>query len=340
METEATGRPPRWRRRLALLVSLHAATLVLYLPLRFVARGWLPPVTLVSQLLPWVLGLALPAAALAWWLGKRRLLVVHATALVALGLLVAGGPDARRIETGAAVANGVTLRVASFNLGDDVTPPASAVAWIRGCGADLVCLQEVSESNAAAIERELLDVYPHQVLYGLGCLGSGLLSKRPILADELLTLDSPRSYIVARIDTGEGARAGPPLTVIGFHAPATFSLLGRLSPGGRDLDRLARLALERAPAILVGDFNTTEFSDAYRRIAATGLTDAFRSVDGSLGFTFPLPFRYHGAPLVPLVRIDYLWHTPDLVTTAARVGADGGSDHLPLLVELADGARP
>jgi vancomycin resistance protein VanJ len=36
-----------------------------------------------------------------------------------------------------------------------------------------------------------------------------------------------------------------------------------------------------------------------------------------------------------VARVDYIWHTPDLVALEAWVGADAGSDHLPVLARLA-----
>jgi endonuclease/exonuclease/phosphatase family metal-dependent hydrolase len=45
--------------------------------------------------------------------------------------------------------------------------------------------------------------------------------------------------------------------------------------------------------------------------------------------------RFLHLPLPPLVRIDYVWHTPDLRALRCQTGPDGGSDHLPLQAELA-----
>ena len=71
------------------------------------------------------------------------------------------------------------------------------------------------------------------------------------------------------------------------------------------------------------------------------MIDAFRSVDRDFGFTFPIAGRYHHIPTPPFLRIDYVWHTPDLVTAEAWIGPDASSDHHPLFAELVlPAARP
>jgi endonuclease/exonuclease/phosphatase (EEP) superfamily protein YafD len=89
-----------------------------------------------------------------------------------------------------------------------------------------------------------------------------------------------------------------------------------------------------SPSLLVGDFNKTPFSLLYQRLRRHGLLDAFQEVGCGFGFTFPVFGRFLRLPLPPLVRIDYIWHTPDLRAIRCRTGPDGGSDHLPLRAEL------
>jgi endonuclease/exonuclease/phosphatase family metal-dependent hydrolase len=38
---------------------------------------------------------------------------------------------------------------------------------------------------------------------------------------------------------------------------------------------------------------------------------------------------------VPLLRIDYVFHSAELVALHAAAGPDGGSDHLPMAARLA-----
>jgi endonuclease/exonuclease/phosphatase (EEP) superfamily protein YafD len=296
--------------------------------LRWVHLGWLPPVTLANQLLPFVLGATLPLVAFAAF-AKRRL----ATAVFALGALAFLLTSAPRLFDAASASReapaGTPLRVLTFNIANDVSDPAQVVAFLRASDADVIALQELSKPDADAIELGLKDVYPHQVLYGLGVAGSGILSRTPIRSHEFLALTPARPFPKSVIEF-----AGGELTVIGVHAQAWVGPAGSWVADVRNFPELAQLAALNAPALIVGDFNTTEHSHAYRAFPAAGLVDAYRSTNTDFGFTFPINGRYRGIPGFPIARIDHVWHTPDFVPVRAWVGADGGSDHYPLFAEL------
>jgi endonuclease/exonuclease/phosphatase (EEP) superfamily protein YafD len=81
--------------------------------------------------------------------------------------------------------------------------------------------------------------------------------------------------------------------------------------------------------VIVGDFNATPWSHAFR--AVEGATDLMNSQRGfGVQATFP-------ANLNPVFRvpIDHLLHSNGLETVDRRLGPSLGSDHYPLLVELA-----
>ena len=84
------------------------------------------------------------------------------------------------------------------------------------------------------------------------------------------------------------------------------------------------------PAIVAGDFNMSDASLIYDEIAAL-LTDAWREAGNGAGRTWPVAEEIGLPRLIhPLLRIDYVWHSPHLRAAAAAVGAAIGSDHLPL----------
>jgi endonuclease/exonuclease/phosphatase family metal-dependent hydrolase len=112
----------------------------------------------------------------------------------------------------------------------------------------------------------------------------------------------------------------------------------------RQVLRLADLAMEAAPAVLLGDFNVVPNSGVYQRLLTRGLVDAFAESGKGPERTFPVRFANTPRPLrgrtvslktPPLVRLDYVWHTPDIRSVATWVGDDTGSDHLPVLSRLA-----
>lgn len=83
------------------------------------------------------------------------------------------------------------------------------------------------------------------------------------------------------------------------------------------------------PRIVTGDLNATQWSHAWRSfVGSTEMLDSTR------GFGLQPSFPVDGNPLVR-VQIDQLLHSPDLVTVDRRLGPQLGSDHAPLVVELA-----
>jgi endonuclease/exonuclease/phosphatase (EEP) superfamily protein YafD len=200
---------------------------------------------------------------------------------------------------------------------------------LRAVEPDLVALQEVSELQGAALERELASAYPHRLLRGNGVAGKALFSRHPIEDHRELLLDCGRPHLEAEIEV-EGRALG----VIVAHVPLEHAMLGAFGPAFREVDLLAERAIRSAPALLVGDFNKTPFSFLYRRLRRQGLEDAFGRAGRGPGFTFPVFGRYKRIPLPPLVRIDYIWTTKGFDVIGCRVGLDGGSDHLPVVADL------
>jgi endonuclease/exonuclease/phosphatase family metal-dependent hydrolase len=83
------------------------------------------------------------------------------------------------------------------------------------------------------------------------------------------------------------------------------------------------------PKILLGDFNAPPFTKTYRMLARR-MTDAVASASKTPRRTFP--------SRLPLLRIDHVFLSPDIVAVEARVVttplARLASDHLPLMVTV------
>ena len=56
--------------------------------------------------------------------------------------------------------------------------------------------------------------------------------------------------------------------------------------------------------------------------------------EGRVGQTPRFQHGLHRVPLTPVARVDYIWCTPEIRVEAAWVGADAGSDHLPVFARL------
>jgi endonuclease/exonuclease/phosphatase family metal-dependent hydrolase len=141
--------------------------------------------------------------------------------------------------------------------------------------------------------------------------------------------------------------AGRPLVLFNVH----------ITRPGHELDgRLARLRLVRdydpttrdahaalvhaqvgrsLPAcVLAGDLNATEWSHPYWLFTAT-MVDAFREAQRGWGNTYRVGLRRRRWHLrIPVARIDYVFHSRELVTFNARLGPDSGSEHLPVVADL------
>jgi endonuclease/exonuclease/phosphatase (EEP) superfamily protein YafD len=234
----------------------------------------------------------------------------------------------------------VSFTVMSYNVGNGMAKPERLVTLLRESGADVVGLQELAATQAEALAAELGEAFPHQVLFPTGFSGKGVLSRYPLLGTEQLHVYPERPDLHAVVDVD-----GFPLMVVVGHPPPQSFRRGRFVHGlhaDAQIEALARLAVEHAPAVLLADFNMTERHPIYRRLTALGLVDAYRAAGAGRGYTVPTRFgqsprrssRYTRVRLVPFLRFDFVLHTLELETTAAWVGVDAGSDHLPVLARL------
>ena len=236
-----------------------------------------------------------------------------------------------------------TLTIMTCNVGNDRAEPEQLIPVIRESGADLIGFQELSDAQGEAIANELGIEYPHQVLYPGGFAGKAVLSRYPIIDSEQLHLSTVRPDLQAKIDLD-----GSEITFIVAHPPPP-----RPHWKGLKFDRqtweqiisLANMAVNQPPAILLGDFNLADWWGEYAYLRSTGLKDAFQEAGIDKGHTLPTrigPWKrllalnrlLRGLPLVPMLRVDYIWYTEPLHCQRAWVGDDTGSDHLPVLARL------
>jgi vancomycin resistance protein VanJ len=235
------------------------------------------------------------------------------------------------------------LTVMTYNLGNGLASPGRLVDLLRTSPADVVGLQELAPSQAEAIRDGLQEAYPHQVLFPTGFSGKGLLSRMPLVTQDQLHFYPDRPDLHARVQAPGGAL----LVVVAHPPPPKVGWRGLVfdARAVRQIVSLARLASANPPAVLMGDFNMTARHAVHALLRRRGLRDAFDAAGRGRGATLPLRvghssrLRIRPGPgwptLFPVARVDYIWHTPDLVALEAWVGADAGSDHLPVLARLA-----
>ena len=264
----------------------------------------------------------LVAAPVAWRLGRRR----TAAAAVALSLLnvpaVAGEllPADRPVQ----VAHGPELRVLTFNISALNSEPRDVAALAHDINADVVGLIETTPEILAVLGREM-ETWPHQwTAPEADYLGLTLYSRVPIIDARLVFFGRAAvPNLLATLDV-----KGRHLTFVLTHLAPPFG--GDLS-GMRDehLEEMApRMRELPRPLLLCGDFNVTPFSGHFQRfVEASGL------VDTRAGFGMQLTWPSFAGPLgIPL---DHCFASEDLAIRNRTIGDSAGSDHLPVILDIA-----
>jgi endonuclease/exonuclease/phosphatase (EEP) superfamily protein YafD len=215
--------------------------------------------------------------------------------------------------------------VISWNVGNGMAPPDRLAAALRDSGADVIGLEELSAAQAQALETGLADVYPHRALFGRGIPGKGILSRFLIHDLKHLAFHKTRPDLHAIVE-----REGAPMHVVVVHPPPPAPQ--EINARARQMAQIKRLADLPDPVLMMGDLNMTHWQQAYHELIDAGLLDAFAEAGHGSSLTFPT--RRGALPLLPLLRLDYIFHSTELTALDAWVGADGGSDHLPLFAQF------
>jgi vancomycin resistance protein VanJ len=237
----------------------------------------------------------------------------------------------------------IRFSVMTCNIGNGRANPDRLVRVCRASGADLIGMQEVSRDQANLLINQLTDEYPHQALFPGGFAGKAVFSHYPISCTEQLQLSPVRPDLQVRIKIDAQS-----LTLIVAHPPPPrlYWTGIRFDPQTwRQIQTLAQLAIDHSPAILMGDFNLVDWRDEYAYLHAIGLQDAFKESGRKFGYTLPMrigPWKrlktvnrmINWLPLIPILRVDYVWFTEEMSSLDAWVGEDTGSDHRPVMAHL------
>jgi vancomycin resistance protein VanJ len=233
-----------------------------------------------------------------------------------------------------------SLSVLTCNLGNGRARPPLLVSLLQVVVPQVAVFQEVSMAQSQALEEGLREHYPYRALFPDGFAGKALLSQFPILHAELLHLGDERPDLIAELQVEEVK-----LTVLNAHPPPPRPGKHGVRFSGAtliEIQSLVKLARESDPCLLLGDFNLVPSRQEYQWFPAQGLKDAFAEVGRGWGATLPRrigPWKRFlwlnrlvaWVPLLPTLRVDYIWCSPRMLPLVAWVGSDVGSDHLPLL---------
>jgi endonuclease/exonuclease/phosphatase (EEP) superfamily protein YafD len=245
--------------------------------------------------------------------------------VIASGDRFAPPPGWRSRAEDAVVREVKPLRIASTNLYAENRQHDRLLEFIRAANPDVALFFEVNFVWSDAL-RALETSYPYRRLVPAHqSHGLALFSRIPLEDIEVTTIGQPDTAlaIVARFSF-----AGRPITLIGAH-PYSPRSAARLANRNRQLEDLAALARrETNPVIVAGDLNVTPWSPFFGDfVAQSGLYDSRR------GFGVQASWPTWCPPIG--IPIDHCLLSPDFVARARMVGPYVGSDHLPILVDVA-----
>jgi endonuclease/exonuclease/phosphatase (EEP) superfamily protein YafD len=303
---------PRWRRILARAVWVGWAAVVIATALGFTA-AWLSAFDLINEarLLLAVVAVALFGAAVALRDGAL-IRPTLALAVLEAGLLLL--PWARAAATTSAAP---ALRLVTFDLGAGNDRFDDIAEFILGAHADIVLLQEVSCSAADRLIPKLRATYANAYVSAEGCAGQAILAKRPWLSiGQVITGTRKPLALSARFQWDKTSFV---LTGVSFAGP--------LAPNEQATEMQwlrGNLVTQGASQIVAGAFNITPFTWKFAQLVNAGFGQ-----HATYLATWPTDWP------VPAFLMDNVLSTDGIASVRVATGAPLGSDHRPLIADIA-----
>jgi endonuclease/exonuclease/phosphatase (EEP) superfamily protein YafD len=224
--------------------------------------------------------------------------------------------------TASAAVNESAFRLLSFNVWYRNPDMSRTAAYIEESRADAVVLLELTPSQIEAL-RPLLPSYPNYYIEP-SRMGAAVFTKWPVLAAESMPL-AKGGAIAARMRLDW---RGSPVTVLGVHLNWP---LGPRNSKFRNEELAGVVAFSKSqnePLIVAGDFNLTPWSEYFSAaLEESGLHDSARGF--GLARSWPAQFGLVG------MRIDHCLLSREWQSVRVDIGPSLGSDHLPLVADLA-----
>jgi len=312
--------PPK--KSFSLLGLLEAATVALCLGVgaAFLARLWWV-FELACHFRPHQAALLWLAAGFWFWL-KRRRLAAFCGALALVNTLMAAAlllPPAIQPVSGSPKLRLVSLNVHTANERMDLV-----LDYLRNTDADIILLMEVNDrwmSHLSALSKS----YPHRITVPQeDNFGIALFSRLPLTNSGVLEISGAEVPSIATEVEWSGAR----FFLLGTH-PLPPGSAAYAAWRNEQLQGVAALVRTQAlPVIVVGDLNLTPWSPYFSKLLKqSGLKNT--SQGRGLFNSWPGTLASVGIP------IDHCLVSPDWSVAAKQTGPPVGSDHLPVLIELA-----
>ena len=317
--------PPLTILCLVYLIALAGLSLIKFAQPFNDAYGWWAIPGLWLNVLP-VLYLAAPPILIFGISVKRYSLMLGSTFLVALAFglfapLFIPKPDPANLSA--------DISVMTFNT---IVNPVALGNAMGKYDTDIVFVQETPSLSEL---QELEVAQGYTLVYGGERRGNAVLSKYPVLTERNISLGGgwEAQRLVLEVE-------GRELAVYNIHLLLPLNLrpvestVGQIF-GARYDERvrnaqiralLGELETETLPFIVAGDFNLSEYSPIYDELAAV-MRDSYRESAQGFGFSWHASLTF--------LRIDYIWHSSTLTAVRSLRGEHFGSDHYPVIGELA-----
>jgi endonuclease/exonuclease/phosphatase (EEP) superfamily protein YafD len=247
--------------------------------------------------------------------------------------LYLGGPEPGELNK-----SPLGLKVLHLNAHTANTNYTGVIDLIQDETPDVVFLQEVNRLWLEAMDNGLAGYRRVAAEGRTDNFGIACYAKEPSepgeRAGQRLVIESSRVF-----DPTQGVAQVPAIELLGRFNDKPVAILSvhPLPPVSGEYARARNATLRAAgewsaardePCIIVGDFNATPWSTAFRDLQSAG--DLVNSQNGfGRAPTWPAGFASLG-----MIPIDHLLHSDALLTVDRRVGEVAGSDHLPLIVDL------
>jgi endonuclease/exonuclease/phosphatase (EEP) superfamily protein YafD len=283
------------------------------------------PYSVVNALTPLVYLPAYGAVVVGFGLRRGRLMLA-AVPLIALHLLWTV-PEFWPASADQRPPGSAAVRVLTANLQYSNTEAARLGPQIEARHPDIVVMEEASPLTLGGVTGTgAVAGYQYHVVHPVkGGFGYAVYSRFP-LSDFSAPLVGGLPLARMTVTLSDGQR----FVLFAVHTMSPTDS-GDTARWRAQLDRLsADVRAATLPVVLAGDFNATRDHRPFRHLLDSGVRDAHDTTGAGWQPTWPA-----NQLIPPIIRIDHVLASPAFAITGYHRGGHDGSDHLPIIADLA-----
>lgn len=227
-------------------------------------------------------------------------------------------------------AAGPTVRVMSMNLMFSNRDASAILYQVHQANPDIIAIQEYTQWADDLLTRELKD-YPYRLTDpddNEDSRGMAVFSRVPMQAE----LQQMQGSLSRKQIRATFMLDGQPVVLYNIHPASPQSMAAIMRNRVETADLVEQLEQEHDPIILAGDFNATETTPNLHAYESFGLCSTHDLAGWGRGSTWPdVGLLKH----LPGFRIDHILIGGQLTCTDDHVGGPTGSDHRPVIADIA-----